>query len=210
MPFRLLITSQLHLAWRSNSKICFLCTLWLFFDWFGPVVFQPNVQQDQPPQIIHASVDDTPDDEMGDKLPARLEFRESGEDAFFAAVVSEVNGDRVHFKLAPTYTLYMCCRYRTSPAYREELSKLQRGERLAITVQKIANMVRSTVEVPIFVALNLLLLYWIYQDDDSEIVSLYVLPFLCTSASQSKSLFPKLQKSTLGGTNTSPPCIPKG
>lgn len=84
---------------------------------------------------------------MGDKLPARLEFRESGEDAFFAAVVSEVNGDRVQFKLAPTYTLYMCCRYRISPAYREELSKLQRGDRLSVTVQKIANMVRSTVEV---------------------------------------------------------------
>lgn len=109
------------------------------------------MQQDLPPQVIHATADDTPDDGMGDKLPARLEYRESGEDAFFAAVISEVNGDRVHFKLAPTYTLYMCCRYRTSPAYREELSKLQRGERLGVTVQKIANMVRSTVEVNIFV-----------------------------------------------------------
>ena len=84
---------------------------------------------------------------MGDKLPARLEFRESGEDAFFAAVISEVNGDRVQFKLAPTYTLYMCCRYRTSPAYREDLTRYQRSERLSYTVQKIANMVRSTVEV---------------------------------------------------------------
>lgn len=87
---------------------------------------------------------------MGDRLPARLEFRESGEDAFFAAVISEVNGDRVHFKLAPTYTLYMCCRYRTSPAYREELTSYQRNDRLGLTVQKIANMVRSTVEVNFF------------------------------------------------------------
>lgn len=106
------------------------------------------MRQDQSPR---SSVDDTTDDEMGDKLPARLEFRESGEDAFFAAVVSEVNGDRVHFKLAPTYTLYMCSRYRISPAYREEVSKHQRGERLSVTVQKIANMVRSTVEVNEFV-----------------------------------------------------------
>lgn len=89
---------------------------------------------------------DSPGDGVGDKLPAQLEFRESGEDAFFAAVISEVNGDRVHFKLAPTYTLYMCCRYRTSPAYREELTRQQRNERLSYTVQKIANMVRSTVE----------------------------------------------------------------
>lgn len=87
---------------------------------------------------------------MGDRLPARLEFRESGEDAFFAAVISEVNGDRVHFKLAPTYTLYMCCRYRTSPAYREELTSYQRNDQLGLTVQKIANMVRSTVEVNFF------------------------------------------------------------
>ncbi|RMX59810.1 hypothetical protein pdam_00007299 [Pocillopora damicornis] len=103
-------------------------------------------RQDQPPNGLRSSADDVSDDGMGDKLPARLEFRESGEDAFFAAVVSEVNGDRVQFKLAPTYTLYMCCRYRISPAYREELSKLQRGDRLSVTVQKIANMVRSTVE----------------------------------------------------------------
>ena len=93
---------------------------------------------------------DSPGDGVGDKLPAQLEFRESGEDAFFAAVISEVNGDRVHFKLAPTYTLYMCCRYRTSPAYREELTRQQRNERLSYTVQKIANMVRSTVEVNMF------------------------------------------------------------
>jgi len=134
----------------------FLCLLWLLFHLFGLVVFQSQVRQDEYSQITHTSADDTLDDEMDDKLPAWLEFRESGEDAFFAAVSSEVNGERVHFKLAPTYTLYMCCRYRTSPAYRKELSKLQRGERLAITVQKIANMVRSTVEVCILFFFRLL------------------------------------------------------
>ena len=86
-----------------------------------------------------------------DKLPATLEFRESGEDAFFAAVISEVNGAAVHFKLAPTYTLYMCCRYRISPWYKRELPPQQRSERLGVTVLKIANMVQSTVMVsPVF------------------------------------------------------------
>ena len=149
------------------------------------------MRQDQPPQIIHTSADDIPDDEMGDKLPARLEFRESGEDAFFAAVISEVNGDRVHFKLAPTYTLYMCCRYRTSPAYREELSKLQRGERLAITVQKIANMVRSTVEVRNIYCFKSLtnISNLIYQDDVlGNYLALLCPSFFHPSASWRKSL----------------------
>lgn len=43
-------------------------------------------------------------------LPAMLEFREEGEDAFLAAIISEVNGAAVQFKLAPTYTLYMAAR----------------------------------------------------------------------------------------------------
>jgi len=87
------------------------------------------------------------EDLFDDKLPATLEFLETGEDAFFAAVVSEVNGQAVHFKLAPTYTLYMCARFRMSPAYRPELTTHQRGERLGVTLLKIANMARSTIRV---------------------------------------------------------------
>ena len=106
------------------------------------------ILQDLPAQIINTSPDDSPEgSSIGDNLPARLEFRESGEDAFFAAVISEVNGAAVHFKLAPTYTLYMCCRYRISPAYRPELMTAHRGEQLAVTIQKISSMLRSTVEV---------------------------------------------------------------
>ena len=90
---------------------------------------------------------DDVDDSLIDKLPATLEFQESGEDAFFAAVISEVNGAAVQFKLAPTYTLYMCCRYRISPWYKRELPPQQRYERLSVTLLKIANMVRSTVRV---------------------------------------------------------------
>lgn len=91
------------------------------------------------------------EDLYDDKLPATLEFLETGEDAFFAAVVSEVNGQAVHFKLAPTYTLYMCSRYRMSPSYRSELTDHQRGERLGVTLLKIANMARSTIRVSIHV-----------------------------------------------------------
>ncbi|KAK3747774.1 hypothetical protein QZH41_008799 [Actinostola sp. cb2023] len=114
------------------------------------------------------------EDLYDDKLPATLEFLETGEDAFFAAVVSEVNGQAVHFKLAPTYTLYMCSRYRMSPAYRTELMDHQRGERLGVTLLKIANMARSTIrenaEVPGSLAFWMAncseLLHFIKQDRD--------------------------------------------
>lgn len=95
------------------------------------------------------------EDLYDDKLPATLEFLETGEDAFFATVVSEVNGQAVHFKLAPTYTLYMCSRYRMSPAYRPELMNHQRGERLGVTLLKIANMARSTIRVRILLIYRL-------------------------------------------------------
>lgn len=84
--------------------------------------------------------DVTSEDEVDDKLPARLDYQQSGEDALFAAIVSEVNGNKVHFKWAPAYTLYMCCRYVFSLPY-------QRGERLASTVENIANVVQATVKV---------------------------------------------------------------
>lgn len=100
-----------------------------------------------PYEVRHDDVDES----LIDKLPATLEFQESGEDAFFAAVISEVNGAAVHFKLAPTYTLYMCCRYRISPWYKRELPPQQRYERLGVTLLKIANMVRSTVRVSLVI-----------------------------------------------------------
>jgi afadin len=80
-------------------------------------------------------------------LPATLEFRESGEDAFFAVVVSEVNGSAVNFKLAPTFTLYMCCRYRLSPKFWPEFPPNKRREKVTMTAQKVASMMWQTVKV---------------------------------------------------------------
>ena len=108
---------------------------------------QPPQVQYERPQILRAKEEMDQDSADSDKLPARLEFREAGEDAFFAVVISEVNGAAVHFKLSPTYTLYMCCRYRMSPTYRPDLNSGQHGERLGVTLVKIGNIVRSTVRV---------------------------------------------------------------
>lgn len=82
-------------------------------------------------------------------LPATLEFRESGEDAFFAVVISEVNGSAVNFKLAPTFTLYMCCRYRLSPKFRPDFPANKRREKVTMTANKVANMMWQTVKVSV-------------------------------------------------------------
>jgi afadin len=51
---------------------------------------------------------------MGESLPARLEFKDDAEDQLLAAVITNVNGANVQFKLAPTYTLYMAMRHRVA------------------------------------------------------------------------------------------------
>ena len=71
----------------------------------------------------------------------------TGEDAFLASIVSEVNGAAVQFKLAPTYTLYMATRYRISKLYRPDISPQERAHRLTTLVRKIAIMVQQTVQV---------------------------------------------------------------
>jgi len=43
-------------------------------------------------------------------LPAVLEFREETEETFFNEIINSLDPERVQFKLAPTYTLYMATR----------------------------------------------------------------------------------------------------
>ena len=63
------------------------------------------------PNLLNPSMNDE------NHLPAMLTFLERGKDAFFAAIISEVNGAAVNFKLAPTYTLYLVARHVYSPLY---------------------------------------------------------------------------------------------
>lgn len=84
--------------------------------------------------------------QIDDILPATLEFREDGEDAFLAAVISEVNGSAVQFKLGPTYTLYMATRFRISMAYRPKMSPEERADRLTSLVNKVSNLVQQTIQ----------------------------------------------------------------
>lgn len=95
----------------------------------------------------------------------------SGEDAFLAAVISEVNGGAVQFKLAPTYTVYMATRFRISMAYRPKMSPEERADRLTALVNKVANHVQQTIQVR-----TLVYPYGAF-DRMETVMSLNILPF---------------------------------
>lgn len=82
-------------------------------------------------------------------LPASLTFLDHGKDAFFATVISEVNGAAVNFKLAPTYTLYLSARHVLSPSYRSGVNPLERSRILTGISKKIANSIQQTIQVNI-------------------------------------------------------------
>ncbi|CAN8026308.1 unnamed protein product, partial [Ixodes persulcatus] len=79
-------------------------------------------------------------------LPAVLEFWEEHEAVFLEAVVGQLDWAGVQFKLAPTYTLYMACRYRASTHFRPEISPAERAQRLTALANHLGALVRSTVE----------------------------------------------------------------
>ena len=80
-------------------------------------------------------------------LPASLEFIDDAQDAFLAAIISEVNGAAVRFKLAPAYSLYLACHYMISPDYRPELGSVEHARVVGTTTKKVAVAIEKTVEV---------------------------------------------------------------
>ncbi|GLG95432.1 Kinesin-like protein unc-104 [Gryllus bimaculatus] len=79
-------------------------------------------------------------------LPAVLEFREETEEAFLHAVVTDLDPSSPHFKLAPTYTLYLVARYRASTHYRPELTPPERAHRLTVLLARVAAMIHNVIQ----------------------------------------------------------------
>ncbi|XP_056284755.1 afadin isoform X11 [Pseudoliparis swirei] len=99
-------------------------------------------QQDSTSQDI--SVDRT---EM--TLPAGIEFRDNSEDTFLSAIINYTNSSTVHFKLSPTYVLYMACRYVLSPSYRPDMSPSERTHKVIAIVNKMVSMMEGVIqEIP--------------------------------------------------------------
>ncbi|XP_012590291.1 PREDICTED: afadin [Condylura cristata] len=92
--------------------------------------------------------DDPPQDAPGPELvlPASIEFRESSEDAFLSAVINYTNSSTVHFKLSPTYVLYMACRHVLSGQYRPDASPPERTHKVVAIVNKMVSMMEGVIQ----------------------------------------------------------------
>uniref|UniRef100_A0A8C2DFZ9 Afadin n=1 Tax=Cyprinus carpio TaxID=7962 RepID=A0A8C2DFZ9_CYPCA len=80
-------------------------------------------------------------------LPATIEFRENSEDAFLSAIINYTNSSTVHFKLSPTYVLYMTCRYVMSSQYRPDISPSERTHKVIGIVNKMVSMMEGVIQV---------------------------------------------------------------
>ncbi|XP_077203583.1 afadin isoform X25 [Paroedura picta] len=92
--------------------------------------------------------DGRPQDGHGPELilPASIEFRESSEDAFLSAIINYTNSSTVHFKLSPTYVLYMTCRYVLSSQYRPDISPAERTHKVIAIVNKMVSMMEGVIQ----------------------------------------------------------------
>ncbi|XP_016353271.1 afadin-like isoform X10 [Sinocyclocheilus anshuiensis] len=79
-------------------------------------------------------------------LPASIEFRENSEDAFLSAIINYTNSSTVHFKLSPTYVLYMTCRYVMSSQYRPDISPFERTHKVIAIVNKMVSMMEGVIQ----------------------------------------------------------------
>ncbi|XP_075314844.1 afadin isoform X17 [Odontesthes bonariensis] len=79
-------------------------------------------------------------------LPAGIEFRDNSEDTFLSAIINYTNSSTVHFKLSPTYVLYMACRYVLSPGYRPDMSPSERTHKVIAIVNKMVSMMEGVIQ----------------------------------------------------------------
>ncbi|XP_032441586.1 afadin isoform X13 [Xiphophorus hellerii] len=79
-------------------------------------------------------------------LPASIDFRENSEDTFLSAIINYTNSSTVHFKLSPTYVLYMACRYVLSPTYRPDMSPSERTHKVIAIVNKMVSMMEGVIQ----------------------------------------------------------------
>uniref|UniRef100_H3DR09 Afadin, adherens junction formation factor n=1 Tax=Tetraodon nigroviridis TaxID=99883 RepID=H3DR09_TETNG len=79
-------------------------------------------------------------------LPASIEFRDNSEDTFLSAIINYTNSSTVHFKLSPTYVLYMACRFVLSPSYRPDMSPSERTHKVIAIVNKMVSMMEGVIQ----------------------------------------------------------------
>uniref|UniRef100_A0A8C9L8Y7 Afadin, adherens junction formation factor n=1 Tax=Pavo cristatus TaxID=9049 RepID=A0A8C9L8Y7_PAVCR len=70
----------------------------------------------------------------------------TAEDAFLSAIINYTNSSTVHFKLSPTYVLYMTCRYVLSSQYRPDITPTERTHKVIAIVNKMVNMMEGVIQ----------------------------------------------------------------
>uniref|UniRef100_A0A8D0CXW8 Afadin, adherens junction formation factor n=1 Tax=Sander lucioperca TaxID=283035 RepID=A0A8D0CXW8_SANLU len=70
----------------------------------------------------------------------------STEDTFLSAIINYTNSSTVHFKLSPTYVLYMACRFVLSPSYRPDMSPSERTHKVIAIVNKMVSMMEGVIQ----------------------------------------------------------------
>uniref|UniRef100_A0A667YMR1 Afadin, adherens junction formation factor n=1 Tax=Myripristis murdjan TaxID=586833 RepID=A0A667YMR1_9TELE len=68
------------------------------------------------------------------------------EDAFLSAIINYTNSSTVHFKLSPTYVLYMACRFVLAPTYRPDMSPSERTHKVIAIVNKMVSMMEGVIQ----------------------------------------------------------------
>lgn len=71
----------------------------------------------------------------------------TAEDSFLSAIINYTNSSTVHFKLSPTYVLYMACRYVLSSQYRPDVSPTERTHKVIAIVNKMVTMMEGVIQV---------------------------------------------------------------
>lgn len=110
----------------------------------------PNGQQFKPNNNINSQTPYHPQPVAIAKdqiLPALVQVREDVEDIFLNHVITHINPTSIVYRLAPTYVLYMVSRYRASTLFHPELQAPSRAELFVPFTQKIASMIRNTIEI---------------------------------------------------------------
>uniref|UniRef100_I3KFA3 Afadin, adherens junction formation factor n=1 Tax=Oreochromis niloticus TaxID=8128 RepID=I3KFA3_ORENI len=101
-------------------------------------------QQDSRSDMVSSNTLDSLDPHL--TLPASIEFRDNSEDTFLSAIINYTNSSTVHFKLSPTYVLYMACRYVLSPTYRLDMSPSERTHKVIAIVNKMVSMMEGVIQ----------------------------------------------------------------
>lgn len=71
----------------------------------------------------------------------------TAEDSFLSAIINYTNSSTVHFKLSPTYVLYMACRYVLSSQHRPDISPTERTHKAIAVVNKMVSMMEGVIQV---------------------------------------------------------------